>query len=105
MAENKLKLARALTDEGFYYDNLIKMANYCRDERDPAKLLAGYVLEKVFMDLAEQVGEGPIIMNTLRKIEAKYRTSVNLALEKSASSAPPEEQREALSKVISLLRD
>jgi hypothetical protein len=44
-------------------------------------------------------------VSELRKIEAKYRTAVNLALEKTAAGVPIEEQHEALLRVIRSLRN
>ena len=105
MTETGIKRARELTAGGFYFDNLIRMAQCCRDETDPEKFLTAYVLEKIFLDLSVCVGEGLVIVSELRKIEAKCRTAVNLALEKTAAGEPLEEQHEALLRVIRSLRD
>jgi hypothetical protein len=105
MTETGIKHARELTPDGFYYDNLHKMAQCCHEETDPERFLAAYVLEKIFLDLSVEVGEGPVIVSELRKLEARYRTVVNLALEKAAAGVPLEEQHEALLRIIRLLRD
>lgn len=100
-----LKQARACTSEGFYHDKLLKMALHCREETDPEKFLGAYVMEKVLTDLAAQLGDRPVIMETIRKLEFKYRTAINLALEKIEAGVPHDEQFEALSRVVRLLRE
>jgi len=105
MAGTGIKSARACTAEGFYYENLRKMAQLCREEADPEKLLCAYVMEKLFTDMADGLGDRPVIMDTIRKLEVRYRTAINLALEKAEAGASPEEQYEALSGVIRLLRE
>jgi hypothetical protein len=66
-------------------------------------LVTAYVLHGVFRALAEEVGTGPIIMSELRKLEARYRTAINIAMEKAISDAPPEDQMKALSRLIGLV--
>ena len=100
-----LQKARQLTADGFYYDNLMKMAACCREESDPNKLLTAYVLNRVFSDLALELGDRPVISTVVRKLEVRYQTAVNLALEKAIAGDPPEEQTRRLTEVIQLLRD
>jgi len=104
MDETGLKRARACTAEGFYHDKLLKMALHCREEPDQEKFLGAYVIEKVFTDLATQLGDRPVITETIRKLEFNYRTAINLALEKIDAGVPRDEQFEALSRVVRLLR-
>ena len=105
MTGTGLKNARACTAEGFYYDKLLKMAGHCREETDPDKFLGAYVMEKVFTEMATQLGDRPVTTTTIRKVEFKYRTAINLALEKTDAGVPLEEQYEALSRVVRLLRE
>ena len=105
MAGTGIKSARACTAEGFYYENLLKMAQHCREEAYPEKFLCAYVMDKVFTDMASVLGDRPVIMDTIRKLEVRYRTAINLALEKTEAGVAPEEQYEALSRVIRLLRE
>jgi hypothetical protein len=102
MAGEGLKDARACTREGFHYDNLVKMARLCRKEKDPKKILTAYVMETLFSGLAEQLGDRPVTMDKVRKIEVTYRNAVNLAMEKTVAGASPEEQFELLTKVVRL---
>ena len=44
-------------------------------------------------------------MDTIRKMAVKHRTAINLALEKTADGVTREEQFEALSRVIRLLKE
>ena len=103
MNERGLRQARQLTDKGFHYDNLIKMAKHCRDEKDPDKVLSAYILNRVLSDLAAELGDGIVISAELRKLEAKYRTALNLALEAAIAGAPQEEQHGRLTELIQLL--
>ena len=93
MTVGGLKRARELTDKGFHYDNLITMAKHCRGEDDPDRMLTAYILNRFFLQLADDLGDGPVISSELRKLEAKYRTLVNLSLEKALAVAPQEEQK------------
>jgi hypothetical protein len=95
--------ARALTANGLFYDNLLEMARCCREEEDPLKLLAAFTLNHVFMTLALNLGDDPVIQSELREMEAKYRTAINLALEAAISGAPCEEQHRYLRDLILLL--
>jgi len=103
--ETGFKQARACTAEGFYHDKQLKMALHCREETDPEKFLGVYVIEKGFTDLAAQLGDRPVMMETIRKLEFKYRTAINLALEKTEAGVSCEEQFEALSRVVRLLME
>jgi hypothetical protein len=103
MSDSGLKGARSLTEKGFYYDNLVEMSECCHEDRGDDVLVTAYVLYTVFKKLAEEVGEGPVIVSELRKLEARYRTAVNIALEKAISGAAPDDQVKALSKLIRLL--
>jgi hypothetical protein len=104
MSNGGLKQARQLTSEGFHYDNLRKMAKHCREETQPDKILSAYVLNRVFSEMAEELGEGPVLISKLRKMEANYRTALNLALESAIAGAPQEEQNRRLTELIQLLR-
>lgn len=103
MSEGGLKQVRQLTDKGFHYDNLIEMANHCRDEKDPDKVLSAYILNRVLSDLAAELGDGIVISAELRKLEAKYRTALNLALESAETGATQEEQNGRLTDLVKLL--
>jgi hypothetical protein len=103
MSERGLKRARQLTDKGFHYDNLLEMANHCRDEKDPDKVLSAYILSRVLSDLAAELGDGIVISAELRKLEAKWRTALNLALESVIAGAPQEEQNRKLAELVKLL--
>jgi hypothetical protein len=103
MSVGGLEQARQLTSEGFHYDNLIKMANLCREEAHPDKILSAYVLNRVFSEMAEEIGDGPVLTSELRQVEAKYRTALNLALETAIHGAPQDEQNKRLAEVIRLL--
>jgi hypothetical protein len=103
MSHSGLKQARELTVKGFYYDNLVEMAEHCREEVHPDRILSAYVLNRVFVQLADDLGDGPIIMNELRKLEARFRNMVNLALEKAIAGAPQDEQNRILIEIIQLL--
>jgi hypothetical protein len=102
MSDSGLKRARVLTDKGFHYENLVEMAEHCRAETHPDKILSAYALNRVLAELAEEVGDGPVLTSELRKLEAKYRTAVNLALESAITGAPKEEQNRRLTELIEL---
>ena len=103
MAEDKLKLARQLMNEGLYYDNLQRMAQCCREESTPERLVSSYVLYHAFSELAKEVGDKPVIMSEMRKLEAKFRTTLNLCLEKAASGANTEDQHKYLTQLVGCL--
>jgi hypothetical protein len=103
MSYSGLKQARELTVKGFFYDNLIKMAEHCREDSNPNSLLSAYVLNRIFAQMADEMGDGIVISSELRKLEARYRTLVNLALEKAIAGAPQEEQDRLLIELIQLL--
>lgn len=102
MSDSGLKQARELTPKGFHYENLVKMATHCREETRPDKILSAYILNRVFAELAEEIGDGPVLTSELRKLEAKYRTVLNLALESAIAGAPKEEQDRRLTELIVL---
>jgi len=102
MPKGDLKQARQLMNQGFYYDNLIQMAQCCRDDRNPENLVVAYVLGTVFSDLANAMGDQPMIVSEVRKIEAKYRTVINLCLEIAVSGAPLEERIKRLQQLIEI---
>jgi hypothetical protein len=60
-------------------------------------------LNRVFSEMAQELGEGPVLLSELRKLEAKYRTALNLALESAINGAPHEEQNRRLTELIFLL--
>jgi hypothetical protein len=97
-----LAAVRRLMDGGFNYDNLQAMAGLCRDERAPAHLLTAFLLHHTFLDIAEQLGDGPVLVSDLRKLEAKYRTIINLALEEALAGEGPEKEVYRLSNLIRL---
>ena len=103
MASSGLKRARELTSEGFHYDNLVKMAQHCRAEEHAERLLGAFVLNRVFMQMAEDLGDGPVLSSELRKMEARCRTAVNLALEAVSADAAREEQHRRLTDLIQIL--
>jgi phytoene/squalene synthetase len=102
MSDSGLKQARALTDKGFHYENLVDMAKYCHEESHPDRILSAYVLNRVLAELAEEVGDGPVLTSELRKLEAKYRTALNLALESAIAGAPKKEQDRRLTELVHL---
>lgn len=102
MSDSGLKKARELTSKGFHYENLVEMAEQCRAETHPDKILSAYVLNRVLAELAEEVGDGPVLTSELRKLEAKYRTALNLALESAFAGAPKEEQDRRLTDLVQL---
>ena len=103
MSEGGLKQARQLTDKGFHYDNLLEMANLCREETGPDRILSAYILNRVLSDLAAELGDGIVLTNELRRLEAKYRTALNLALESAEAGAPLEEQNRRLADLVKIL--
>jgi hypothetical protein len=103
MSDSGFRRARQLTDKGFHYDNLLEMANLCREETDSDRILSAYVLNRVLSDLAAELGDGIVLTNELRRLEAKYRTALNLALESAAAGAPQEEQSRKLTDLVKLL--
>jgi len=103
MSDSGLKQARELTSKGFHYENLVTMANHCREETHPDRILSAYFLNRFFSELAEEVGDGPVLSSELRKLEAKYRTALNLALEGAIAGAPQEEQKRRLTELVQLL--
>jgi len=56
--------------------------------------LSAYILNRVLSDLAAELGDGIVIAAELRKLEAKYRTALNLALESVIAGAPQESRTE-----------
>lgn len=103
MGNNGLKKARALTSRGFHYDNLVTMAEHCSMERHSDKILSAYLLNRVFMQLADELKAGPVMSSELHKLEARYRTSINLVLETAIAGAPQEEQNKKCIELIQLL--
>ena len=103
MSDSGFKRARQLTDKGFNYDNLVEMANHCREETDPEKILSAYILNRVLSDLAAELGDGIVISAELRKLEARYRTLLNLALESAVAAAPQEERNRRMTDLVKLL--
>ncbi len=103
MSDSGLKQARQLTSEGFHYDNLVEMAKHCREETDPEKILSAYILNRVLSTLAGELGDGLVLTPELRKLEAKYRTPLNLALESALAGAPQEEQNRRLTDLVKTL--
>jgi hypothetical protein len=103
MSDSGFKRARQLTDKGFHYDNLLEMANLCREETGPDRILSAYILNRVLSDLAAEIGDGIVLTNELRRLEAKYRTALNLALESAEAGAPQEEQNRRLADLVKIL--
>jgi hypothetical protein len=102
MSDSGLKQARLSTDKGFHYENLVDMAKHCREESHPDRILSAYVLNRVIAELAEEVGDGPVLTSELRKLEAKFRTALNLALESAIAGEPKEEQNRRLTELVQL---
>jgi hypothetical protein len=102
MSEEGLKQARNLTSNGFFYENLMKMAQLCRQEKDPSRLISAFILHHVFSAMANSLGDRPILKDDLSKLEARYRTTINLSLETAISKTSVEEQTKYLNKLISL---
>jgi hypothetical protein len=105
MEQKGVALARALMDKGFFYDNLEKMAQACREETQTERLLTAYVVCRVVSGLATELGDKPVSVSTTRKLEARYRTDINLALEKALSGATPEDQFKRLTRLVSLSKE
>jgi hypothetical protein len=103
MSDSGLKQARELTSKGFHYENLVEMAKHCREETHPDKILSAYVLNRFISEMAKEVGDGPVLTSELRKLEAEYRTALNLALESAIAGAPQEEQGKRLTELIQLI--
>ena len=103
MSDSGFKRARQLTDKGFNYDNLVEMANHCREETNPDRILSAYILNRVLSDLAAELGDGIVLTSELRKLEAKYRTALNLALESAEAGAPQEEQKRRMTDLFKLV--
>jgi hypothetical protein len=102
MEGKDLKAVRRLMNEGFNYDNLEAMAGICREESYPAHALTAFVLHHLFMDIAREIGDGPILVSELRKLEAKYRTMINLALEETVAGVSQDRQVDRLTDLIRL---
>ena len=103
MENSGLKKARELTSKGFHYDNLVTMAGHCGMEKHSDKILSAYLLNRVFMQLADELKAGPVMSSELRKLEARYRTAINLALETAIAGAPQDEQNKKCIELIQLL--
>jgi len=102
MVQTELAAVRRLMDGGFNYDNLEAMAGLCRAESSADHALTAFVLHSLFLDIAKKIGDGPVLVSDLRKLEAKYRTMINLALEESVAGASVEQQVDRLSKLVRL---
>jgi len=102
MTDRGLKQARQRMNEGFFYENLIEMARGCREEADPNRALTAFVLHGIFFDLAKALGDKPVTVETTRKMEARYRTAINLALEETLAESSLERRVERLTRVIHL---
>ena len=103
MSQSGLKQARDLTINGFHYENLVDMARHCRDEDRSDRLLSAFVLNRFFTQLAEELGDGPVFSDVLRKLEVRYRNTVNLLLEKADAGAPQEDQDNVLVQHVDVL--
>ena len=60
-------------------------------------------MNRVLSDLVAELGNGIVLTAELRKMEAKYRTALNLAHESAAAGAPQEEQNRRITDLIRLL--
>lgn len=103
MGNGGLKEARELTSRGFHYDNLVAMAGHCSRENHSDKILSAYLLNRVFMQLADELEAGPVMSSELHKFEARYRTAINLVLETAMAGAPQDEQNKKCIELIQLL--
>lgn len=102
MEQKGLAAVRRLMDTGFNYDNLEAMAELCHGEKSSAHALTAFVLHRIFLDIAKEIGDGPVLVSELRKREARYRTMINLVLEGALAGAAAEQQVERLSKLVRL---
>lgn len=103
MSDSGFKWARQLTDKGFHYDNLLEMANLCREETSLDRILSAYILNRVWSDLAAELGDGIVLSHERRRLETEYRTALNLALECAEAGSPQEEQTRRLADLVTLL--
>lgn len=65
--------------------------------------MSAYILNRVFLEMADELGDGPVITTEPRELEARYRTPLNLALENSIAGVPQEEQNRRLTELMQLL--
>jgi hypothetical protein len=105
MEQKGLALVRELMGQGFFYDNLKRMAQACREETETERFLTAYVVRHIVSELAREIGDKPVSVSRTRKLEARYRTDMNLALENALSGAPPEDQFERLTRLVSLIKE
>jgi len=70
----RIEAGQQLTDKGFHYDNLLEMQVHCREETNSDRILSAIFLNRVLSDLAAELGDGIVLTNELRRLEAKYRT-------------------------------
>jgi hypothetical protein len=101
MEQKGLALVRGLINKGFFYDNLEKMAQACREETEPDQGLTAFVVSHILSDLARELGDKPVTVSETRKLEARYRTGINLALEKALSGGNLEDQFKRLAGLVS----
>ena len=100
MTESGLQAVRQWMNDGFFYDNLLKMARGCLEDAEPDKSLTAYVVHGILTDIIHDLGDKPVLVETTRRLEAKYRTAINLALEEALAASPPERQIERLKSLI-----
>ena len=101
MVKNELALLREIIERGFFYDNLKKMAEICRNESTTSRLVASYVLCSIFSDFADTVEASPY-KEIQERLETKYKQIIKSLLDKVLSGASLEDQFEALNELIKL---
>jgi len=101
MHDSGLVLVKQLLEGGFYYDNLSKMAQGCREEAEPDRLVSAYVLGSIFSEFAEIVESEPY-KKTQENLEVKYKPIINSILEKVISGLALDDQIESLTALIKL---
>lgn len=102
MHESGLVSVGRLIEGGFYYDNLKRMEQYCREETVPDKLVAAYILGSMFYDFAETIESDPTT-TTIQDLEIKYKPIITSILNKVIAGATLEEQMESLTSFYIML--
>ena len=101
MQKSGLISVKQVVQGGFYYDNLKKMAQFCREETDSDKLVVSYILCGIFSHLADVVAANPY-KKTIEDLESKYKSIISSLLEKVIPGSPSEDQLKILTKLIRL---
>jgi hypothetical protein len=99
MPRNGLISVKGLLDGGFFYANLSKMGQCCREETDPDRLVISYVLGCILFDLSEVVEANPK-ENVIKGLEAEYKPIIRSLLDMVISGAPLQDQIKILTLLI-----